>query len=403
MSEILLKRSVYHIALNRLKEPRRFIQALIGPRQVGKTTIARQIIETLDLPSHYASADEPNIHQATWIEQQWEAARSQIQPPHSSVILVLDEIQKIQEWSTIVKRLWDEDTRTKRNVKVILLGSAPLLIQKGLSESLAGRFETIPVRHWTFEEMHEAFKWDLNQYIYFGGYPGAASLIDDEIRWKRYLVDSLIETTISKDILTLSPIQKPALLRQLFYLGCIYSGQILSYQKMTGQLQDAGNTTTLAHYLELLSAAGLLNGLSKYAGHVVRQRGSSPKFQVQNTALLSATSKHSFAEAKNDPEFWGRLLESAIGAYLVNESVGKDIQLYYWREGQAEVDFILQSGKKLIAIEVKSQKTKETLPGMEKFKNQFKPQRILLVGGQGIKPEHFLTTPVEKWFGGLST
>ncbi|HSW71628.1 MAG TPA: DUF4143 domain-containing protein, partial [Gammaproteobacteria bacterium] len=349
-------------------------------------------------PSHYATADEPNLHQTSWIEQTWEEARSQIQHPHQSALLVLDEIQKIKEWSSIVKKLWDEDTRAKRKLKVILLGSAPLLIQHGLSESLAGRFEVIPVRHWTFHEMHAEFKWDLEHYIYFGGYPGAASLIQDEARWKRYIVDSLIETTISKDILMLSPVQKPALLRQLFYLGCVYSGQILSYQKMTGQLQDAGNTTTLAHYLELLNAAGLLRGLNKFAGHVVRQRGSSPKFQVQNTALFTAASKYTFSEARNDPEFWGHLVESALGAYLINECIGKNIQLHYWREGQNEVDFILQSGKKLIAIEVKSQRTKARLSGMEQFQKQFKPYRILLVGGQGIKLEQFLTTPIEKWF-----
>ncbi len=395
--KILIKRNAYNQVASRLKEPRRFIQVLIGPRQVGKTTLAQQVLETLKLPSHYASADEPYL-QTSWIEQQWEVARLQIETSKQAAILVLDEIQKIQEWSTIVKKLWDEDTRHKRNLKVILLGSAPILIQKGMSESLAGRFEIIPIRHWTFQEMHEAFNWDLNQYIYFGGYPGAAGLIEDESRWKKYITDSLIETTISKDVLTLSPVQKPALLRQLFYLGCVYSGQILSYQKMTGQLQDAGNTTTLAHYLELLSAAGLLSGLSKYAGQLVRQRGSSPKFQVQNTALFSATTKYLYQEARRDPEFWGRLVESSVGAYLVNQIAGKNIQLYYWREGNEEVDFILQSGKKFIAIEVKSQKIKGSLSGIETFKKQFKPYRLLLVGGQGIQLEQFLKTAVERWF-----
>src|SRR3990167_1348483 len=343
----MIQRENYQIVFKRLEEPRHFIQALVGPRQVGKTTLA---------------------------------------------------LQKINEWSTLVKRLWDEDTRKKRSLKVLVLGSAPLLIQHGLSESLAGRFEMIPIRHWTYKEMQTAFQWNIEQYIYYGGYPGAASLIQDETRWKQYIINSLIETTISKDILSLSVIQKPALLRQLFYLGCIYSGQILSYQKLTGQLQDAGNTTTLSHYLDLISAAGLICGLNKYAGQRIRQRGSSPKFQVQNTALLSATSAYTFVEAQQNRDFWGRLVESAIGAYLINQIVGKNIQLFYWREEHQEVDFILQSGKKLIAIEVKSGKTKETLSGIEVFRKKFKPYRLLLVGGQGIQIEQFLTTTVEKWF-----
>lgn len=394
----MIKRDNFHLILKRVKEPRKFIQVLVGPRQVGKTTLALQVLEVLKLPFHYASADELGIYNASWLEQQWEIGRLLISSPHESAVLVLDEIQKIKEWSTIVKRLWDEDTREKRSLKVLLLGSAPLMIQKGLSESLAGRFEVIPIRHWTFKEMHEIFNWNFEQYVYFGGYPGAATLIDDEERWKTYIINSLIEPTISKDILSLEHIQKPALLRQLFHLGCLYSGQILSYQKMTGQLQDAGNTTTLAHYLELLSTAGLLSGLSKYAGQVVRQRGSSPKFQVQNTALLSASSNLTFSQALKDRNFWGRLLESAIGAYLINQAIGKNINVFYWREGNQEVDFVLQSGSDIIPIEVKSGKTKTTLTGMESFKKQFKIQRMLLVGGQGIKPEKFLQTPIEKWF-----
>src|SRR3990167_2887715 len=394
----MIQRENYQIVFKRLEEPRHFIQALVGPRQVGKTTLALQIIDSLKLPSHYASADEIGLYPISWLEQQWETTRLLIRPPHKSAILVLDEIQKINEWSTLVKRLWDEDTRKKRSLKVLVLGSAPLLIQHGLSESLAGRFEMIPIRHWTYKKMQTAFQWNIEQYIYYGGYPGAASLIQDETRWKQYIINSLIETTISKDILSLSVIQKPALLRQLFYLGCIYSGQILSYQKLTGQLQDAGNTTTLSHYLDLISAAGLICGLNKYAGQRIRQRGSSPKFQVQNTALLSATSAYTFVEAQQNRDFWGRLVESAIGAYLINQIVGKNIQLFYWREEHQEVDFILQSGKKLIAIEVKSGKTKETLSGIEVFRKKFKPYRLLLVGGQGIQIEQFLTTTVEKWF-----
>jgi hypothetical protein len=282
-------------------------------------------------------------------------------------------------------------------LKVVLLGSSPLLVQKGLTESLAGRFELIPVTHWSFVEMRQAFGWKLDQFVYFGGYPGAAGLINDHPRWSRYIMDALIETTISRDILLMTRVDKPALLRRLFHLGCDYSGQVLSYQKMVGQLQDAGNTTTLAHYLELLSGAGMLTGLSKFSDRRVRQRASSPKLQVMNTALMTASSPHAFEAAKKDRDFWGRLVESAAGAHLINTSLGTKTEVFYWREGTREVDYILRSGKSITAIEVKSGYAKESLPGMEAFSKAFKPTRKLLVGNRGIPMEEFLTKPATHW------
>jgi uncharacterized protein len=395
----MIKRQVFSIIIKRLQEPRHFIQVLTGPRQVGKTTLAHQVGDALGIPLHYASADDLTTHDRVWIEQQWEIGRLRSKPENSAhgALLILDEVQKIPNWSETIKRLWDEDTRIQRPLKVILLGSAPLLIQQGLSETLAGRFESIPISHWSLHEMQEAFGWTLEQYIYFGGYPGAASLIHDEIRWKRYMIDSLIETTISRDILLTASIHKPALLKRLFYLGCEYSGQILSFQKMVGQLQDAGNTTTLAHYLELLFGVGMLTGLPKFAGQRVRQRASSPKLNVLNTGLISALSPLSFEAAQQDREFWGRLLESAVGAYLINSTQGTDIEISYWRENNKEVDFIIQSGKQLVAIEVKSGRRKEALPGIDAFNQAFKPQRVLLVDTRGISPEEFLKIPLKDW------
>jgi hypothetical protein len=245
--------------------------------------------------------------------------------------------------------------------------------------------------------MKDAFGWGPDQYVYFGGYPGAADLIKDRQRWSRYIIDSLIETTISRDILLMTRVDKPALLRRLFHLGCNYSGQVLSYQKMIGQLQDAGNTTTLAHYLELLSGAGMLTGLQKLAAQRVKQRASSPKLQVLNTALLSAQSNLSFEAARKDREFWGRLAESAVGAHLINSATGNNLEVFYWRERNKEIDFILRRNKDLVAIEVKSGVTKGSLPGMEEFGRIFKPKRKLLVGGDGILLEKFLLHPVEEW------
>ncbi len=392
------KRPIYSKILKRIKEKRQFIQVLAGPRQVGKTTLARQIINDYKSPIHYASADEPTLRDRSWLNQQWDIARLKIAEEKKSVaLLIIDEVQKVSGWSETVKRLWDEDTTNKTNLKVILLGSSPLLMQKGLTESLAGRFETIPVMHWSFAEMRDCFDIALEKYIYFGGYPGAARLIIDRQRWRQYILDSLIETTISRDILLMTRVDKPALLRRLFHLGCEYSGRILSYQKMIGQLQDAGNTTTLAHYLELLNDAGLLSGLEKYAGETHRKRSSSPKLIVLNTALMSALSGISYKEAIYDRQYWGRLTESAVGAHLVNDSKGKGINVYYWLNRNREVDFVLQSGKTLVAIEVKSGKKEYTLEGMEEFCKTFRVKRQLLVGGQGIAIDEFLTSPIEKW------
>ena len=393
-------RPVYQILFARLKEPRKFLQVLAGPRQTGKTTLIRQAMESLTLASHYASADEPTLQSRTWIEQQWEVGRLLTREAgnKAGALLVLDEIQKVAGWSETVKRQWDSDTAKKVPLRVVLLGSAPLLIQRGLTESLAGRFEIIPVIHWSYSEMKVAFGWGLDHYVYFGGYPGAADLINDRQRWARYIIDSLIETTISRDILLMTRIDKPALLRRLFQLGCNYSGQILSYQKMIGQLQDAGNTTTLAHYLELMSGTGMLTGLHKLTGQRVRQRASSPKLQVLNTALLSAQSNLSFDAARKDREFWGRLVESAAGAHLINSATGTGIEVYYWRERGKEVDFILRLNKAIVAIEVNSGYSKGSLPGMEEFGRIFKPKRKLLVGGEGIPVEKFLSVPVENWF-----
>lgn len=382
----------------RLAEPRRFIQVVAGPRQVGKTTLVLQVVQASKLTAQIASADEPTLRGHEWIEQQWEAARLKTRGDVAAgAVLVLDEVQKIPDWSEVVKRLWDADSRAGLPLKVVLLGSAPLLIQHGLTESLAGRFEVLHLPHWSYTEMREAFAWSVEQYVFHGGYPGAAPLIGEPGRWARYVVDSLVETTISRDVLLLTRVDKPALLRRLFQLACSYSGQILSYQKMLGQLQDAGNTTTLAHYLELLAGAGMVTGLQKYAGESVRQRGSSPKLQVLNTALMTAPSGLVLEEVRRDPDLWGRLVESAVGAHLANAAAVGDCELFYWRDRNREVDFIVRAGSALTAIEVKTGRHRETLAGMGAFAEAFRPGRKLLVGADGIPVDEFLARPVSHW------
>ena len=382
----------------RLAEPRRFLQVVAGPRQAGKTTLVQQVVERSGAVARFASADEPTLRGRDWLEQQWEAARVAARGAGKrGTVLVLDEIQKIPAWSETVKHLWDEDSRAKCPLKVVLLGSAPLLIARGLTESLAGRFEIVHLPHWSYTEMREAFGWDVERYVFHGGYPGAAPLVGEPQRWARYIIDSLIETTISRDVLLLTRIDKPAILRRLFQLACSYSGQVLSYTKMLGQLQDAGNATTLAHYLELLAGAGMVTGLQKFAGAVMRRRGSSPKLQVLNTALMTAQSGLTFEEARLEASLWGRLVESAVGAHLANAAAAGACELYYWRERNREVDFVVRAGRALVASEVKSGRTRNTAPGMEAFAAAFRPTRKLLVGGDGIALEDFLARPVEHW------
>ncbi len=384
------RRPAFATLLGRLREPRRFIQVVAGPRQVGKTTLVRQAVAELEAPVVVASADDPGLRDRAWLAAQWESARvlARTQPTKQSV-LVLDEIQKIPEWPEIVKRLWDEDTATGADVRVILLGSAPLLIAHGLSESLAGRFELIRLSHWSFAEMRAAFGWDLDRFVLFGGYPGAASLADDVGRWRSYVLDSLIETTLSRDVLLLNRVDKPALLRQLFRVGCDYSAQVVSYTKLTGQLRDAGNTTTLAHYLHLLGDAGLLTGLEKFSGSKVRRRGSSPKLLALDTGLVTAMSGADPAVIRGRGELWGRLVETAIGAHLVN-TAAPGIEVSWWRDANREVDFVLSDGRRVLAIEVAGGRVKDSLPGLEAFTRLAPASRPLLVGAQGLPLEQAL-------------
>ncbi len=357
-----------------------------------------QVVQKSGIANHYANADHPALRSITWVEQQWEVGRllADRSDQHGAV-LVIDEVQKVPSWSEIVKYLWDEDTRIGRPLKVVLLGSSPLLVHRGIGESLAGRFQTIHLPHWSYGEMRRAFGWSVEEYVYYGSYPGAVPLVERPEDWARYIRDSLIEPVLARDILLLSRVRKPALLRQVFDLGCAYSGQILSYTKMLGQLQDAGNTTTIAHYLHLLHGAGLLAGLQKYSGTALRRRASSPKLQVLNTALITAREATDFRRARRDRESWGRLVESAVGAHLANAAAGGDCEVWYWRDRNREVDFVVRSGRRLAAIEVKSGRAPATLPGMAAFAAAYRPDRTLLVGGGGIDIGWFLSTPVAEW------
>ncbi len=414
----------YSEILSRLNERAERMMIITGPRQSGKSTLILQVLQSVDRPWRYLAADDPTSSQTSnakdflagesplvdptiawlnnpmdsrWLVQQWEKARAQANSSEKGAILVIDEVQKIQNWSEVVKGLWDADRRSLLPLHVVLLGTSPATIRKGTSESLTGRFEIIRLSHWSFEEMSAVFNFTFDQYVYFGGYPGAASLIWDEQRWRDYICDSLVEKNIEQDILAMQRVDKPALLKQLVSVCSVFSGQILSYNKMLGQLQDAGNGTTLARYLDLMTEIGLIAGLSKFASGVQRRNRSSPKLNVFNTAIMSAYSKLSFEDFLADRSFRGRLTESAVGAHLLN-SAGSEIDIYYWRHNNFEVEFVLLLGQKIIGIEVKSGMQSRNIGGLSKFGKEFNTFNSIVVGGDGIPIPEFLRTPARHWF-----
>ncbi len=401
MSTLYL-REQYHTLKKHIMEPRKFIQVLAGPRQVGKSTLAAQVLDTVDIPYTLEVADAINPRDSDWIHRVWEAVRITMSIRNEyERILVIDEIQKIDNWSEMVKREWDEDSRRRINIKVILLGSSRLLLKKGLTESLAGRFELIRMSHWSYREMNEAFGMTLDQYIYFGGYPGPAHMINDEKRWRKYIKDSLVSPAIAKDVIMTSNIYKPALMKQLFELGCCYSSEIVSLTKILGQLQDAGNVTTLSSYLDILNQCALLTGLQKYASDDARKRNSIPKFQVFNNALLTAYKGRSFIADRTDTKVWGRWVESAVGTHLLHHAEELDCHLFYWREPSRksgekdnEVDYIILNDGEITAIEVKSGRCGMN-SGLPAFTDAYHPKKSFVVGTGGVSLEDFLRTDLE--------
>jgi len=384
----MIIRSQSNDLIMRLQEPRRTIQVVAGPRQVGKTTLVKQVLQQLSTPSRFFNADGVEPDDKDWIAARWEEVRALMHfNQYQEMVLVIDEVHKINNWSEQVKREWDADTFNDVNIKVVLLGSSRLLLKKGLTESLAGRFEILSMTHWSFQEMQEAFGWDINQYVYFGGYPGSAPYVNNEARWRKYMRESIIAPAIEKDVLQTTYIYKPALMHQLFHLGCAYSGELLSYNKMLGLLQDAGNATTLVNYMEVLGESKLLTGLPKYVKDASRKYRTISKLQVYNNALLTAlTEGVSYEKVFTDPQLWGRWVESAVGCYLLDKADELDCDLFYWREDNEEVDFVLRRADKLLAIEVKSGK-RQSNSGLSTFRQMYNPQHSLVVGGQALPLE----------------
>ncbi|MBQ9671220.1 MAG: ATP-binding protein [Prevotella sp.] len=387
----MFKRAQFQELKSRLSESRNKIQIVSGPRQVGKSTMVKQVLQEIDIPYMLVSADNIDHSNTAWIGEMWATARARMKVAGAKeYLLVIDEVHKIDNWSEAVKKEWDEDTFKDLNMKVVILGSSRLLLKDGLTESLAGRYELIRMPHWSYAEMHEAFNMDADQYIYFGGYPGGAMYIKDERRWRRYIKDSIVAPAIEKDVLMTKVVYKPALMKQLFELGCAYSSKELSLNKMLGQLQNAGNVTTLAGYLTTLDESRLLCGLQKYAADNARKYNSVPKLMVYNTALFSVQSGMTFNKAFTTPNLWGRWVESAVGVHLLNQADEYNYKLYFWREKDDEVDFVIEFDRQLIAIEVKSGR-RTSNNGLPLFGEQFHPVQSFVVGSGGIPIEEFLT------------
>ena len=389
-----IERPIVAVLLKRFRNPGALLQVVLGPRQVGKTTALHQVIKRWPGPAHYASADLPAPPDPSWIQAQWQVARQFAKERRKKTLLVLDEVQKVARWSEVVKALHDEDRRSKAQVRVAILGSSSLHVARGAQESLAGRFEQHFVPHWSFPECHAAFRWSLDQWIFFGGYPGAAAFSRDQTRWRSFVTDSLVEAVLSRDVLQMAPVQKPALLRQLFMLAVRTPAQVLSFNKMLGQLQDAGNTVTLAHYLNLLSSAFLVSGLDRWSGGALRSRASSPKLVVWNNAILNALSGLTFSETRRRTDWWGRLVENAVGGHLLNHGLSRST--FYWQEAHAEIDYVVESGRHLTAIEVKSGRKFDS-HSAEVFRRRVPRANLVTVGTGGIPLEEFFSTEPAVW------
>lgn len=384
----MFQRDIAETLAKRLGEPRHTMQIVVGPRQTGKTTAIKQAVKQSGLPYRLATADLMGSVTGAWIEQEWEQARNLVLS-NKPAVLVIDEVQKVEQWSTVVKRLWDEDSWNELDLLVVLSGSSSLLIQKGLSEALTGRFELIRSTHWTLTEMSEAFGYDLETFLRFGGFPGSAAFRADDDRWNTYMRDSIIEATITRDVLQMEDVRKPALMRNLFDLGARYSAQEISYRKLLGQLDDKGNTDTIAHYLTLLSGAGMMTGLQKYERKSLETRRSSPRLMVHDTSLMTASWEGSDSALLEDPALRGHLVETAVGAYLIARSHKEGFEVFWWRDGNHEVDFVVKRGTSLTAIEVKSGRIKNR-SGLAEFRRRFPEARPLVVGDGNTPLECFL-------------
>ena len=299
------------------------------------------------------------------------------------MVLILDEIQIIPRWSNIVKGLWDTDRREGYPLRVVILGSAPWRLMIGQNESLAGRFDSHRVTHWSLPEMTRAFGLTVEEFMFFGGYPNPFSIESEGITllpWRDYIINAILKPAIDRDIVGLTRIKNPALMRQLVDLAPRYSGQIISYNKLLGKLQDKGNATTLAGYLKLLSDASLIVGPRSILKVPAPKQNQPPKTQRFEYCTHDGYLWLFFSGGTSRPILLGRIVESAVGAHLQNTR-DTATHIHYWRRdgGKYEVDFVISRGPHLLGVEVKSG-NKQVRRGLDEFKARFDNARIMEVG-----------------------
>ena len=392
-----LERAIVEVLRRRLRSRPNLLQVVVGPRQVGKTTALEQVAKAWAGPSHYASADLPAPPEPSWIQAQWAVARELSSKRRTSTLLVLDEVQKVPRWNEVVKAEVDADRRARFPIRAVVLGSAALLLQRGVSESLAGRFELHFVPHWSPEECRIAFRWDLDRWMYFGGYPGGAALTKSQSRWAGWVRSSIVEAVVGRDVFQLAHVAKPALLRRLLQVACSTTpAEVVSLTKLLGQLQDAGNVVTLAHYLDLLSAAFVVSGLQRWTPERARLRASPPKLVLWSNAFATAELGLGFRETRARHDVWGRLVENAVGGHLLARGREQGFDVWYWREGADEVDYVIQSGTRALAIEVKSGRPRSTR-GLAAFQRRHPRVRALIVGSGGVPLEEFFSVDPLRW------
>jgi uncharacterized protein len=362
------------------------IQLLAGPRQVGKTTLLLQAAERHGKAAIYAAADGPEAALPGFWERLWIRAE-ETAASHGRAVVLLDEAHRLPDWAGHLKAEWDRLRRKKLTVHVVASGSSALRLAAGSRESLAGRFERITLTHWSASSLAEVFGLPpaeaAQALVSMGAYPGAFEFRHDLARWRAYVRDSILEPAIGRDILALAAVRRPALLRQVFGVCASAPAQIVSLQKIQGQLQDAGALETLAHYLSLLEEAFIVAPLGKHAARPARRRAAPPKLVTLSNALLAAVDPRGIPDRSGEPARFGAWVENACLAHAWN--AGQRVS--YWREEPLEVDAVVEGSWGSWAIEVKTGPISSAdLKGIGEFTRRHPGFRALVLCDEAARP-----------------
>jgi predicted AAA+ superfamily ATPase len=355
------------------------IQLLTGPRQVGKTDTLLKLAKKFHETAIYTAADSPESALPGYWERLWQSA-FEMEKAKGVAILLIDEVQHLPDWSIRLKGEWDKVLREGLKIYLVASGSSSLHLGRGSKESLAGRIERLTITHWSAAMLKKAFKLPKNEAIIRivtrGSYPGSMVFYNDLQRWSAYIRDAIIDPAISHDIFSLTEVRRPALLKQVFALSAASPAQIVSLNKLQGQLQDKGALDTISHYLSLLEDSFLIAALDKHTAKPIRSRSAPPKLVVLNNALLAVMDQRGIPNKKNDPERFGNWVENAVLAFCWNSGQ----QVSYWRDDTYEVDGVIDGPWGSFAIEVKTSSFIERdLIGLLEFTRQYPKYAPLVV------------------------